>query len=128
MDLMEIAKSFGFPGLIVCVWYLLETQKGKRLEKVEAQKLAVEERKADAMTVGFQALASKIDTHQVVDIQSHEKMATSIARVESKLDMIHGFTPVEGVPIEPQRRVTPASGVPVGGYYGPHRPKTQGGR
>ena len=122
MDLMEFAKSLGFPGLIVLVWFLLEQQKGRRAEKVEERKLAIEERKAEALTVGFTSLAGKIDAHQLADMQSHKEMSSSIARLEGKLDTIHEFTPVN----QPIPRKTPAQGIPSGDYMYT-RPKTQGG-
>lgn len=117
-DLSEFGKVFGLPGLLVLIWFLLERDKNKRNEKLETAKIAVEDKKADAMTAGFTSLSGKIDT----DIASHREMAEGIAELHGKIDQaLIDRTPVE----QPARRATPARGI-AAGEYGFSRPKTGG--
>ncbi len=110
MDIEKALTAFGLPGVLVLVWYLLQVAKGKRDEKeadikakLEEKRLAVEEAKVAAMTVGFQSLGSKLDHHTTVDLAHHAKVAESIAKLDGKidgvLDQADRFTPVQSVPL-----------------------------
>lgn len=102
MSIEQLATSFGLPGFLVLVWYLLETAKGKRQEKAETERNQIEKDKVAAMTVGFQSIGSKLDEHTKVDLAHHAKVAESIAKLDGKidgvLDQADRFTPVQSVP------------------------------
>jgi hypothetical protein len=124
MDWIDAAKAFGPLGLVVLALYLLARDWMARHERIEMQKLKVEDKKADAFSTALISLGGKVDAHATQDIASHTEMAKGMARIEGKLDGVmdeRERTPIEGI-----RRVTPVEGVPTG-YYS-HRPGTKGGR
>jgi hypothetical protein len=124
MDLEKVAYSFGLPGLLIFIWYLLERQKNIRLEKSDEAKLKIEDKKVDALTIGFQSLSGKIDAHAVTDIKSHSELFEKVSRIEGLIDGRElerertGMTPVGGVPIvrSQQRLLTKGVPTPTGGY------------
>ena len=114
MDWEALAKNFGLPGLMLGAmiygWRLWVASN----ERVQLEKVKVEDKKADAMAGALTSLSGKIDTHHTIDIQSHTDLATGIAELHGKVDQaLASNTPVHGVPT---------------GYYGPSRPKSQGDR
>jgi hypothetical protein len=117
MDWEALAKNFGMPGLMLGAmiygWRLWVASN----ERVQLEKVKVEDKKAEAMAGALTSLSGKIDLHHTTDIQSHQEMAEGIAELHGKLDQaITDRTPVRGVPtVEP-----------TGGYYPPARPKTGG--
>lgn len=124
MDAKEIATNFGLPGLMMIAIYAIAKLWIASNERVQMERVKVDDKRADATVAALTSLSGKLDAHHTVDLQGHQELATGIARVEGKLDTLYEFTPVNQ-PV-PSRKQTPASGVPAG-YYPPQRPKTQGG-
>lgn len=122
MSLEEIVKTLGLPGLLICVWYLLEIQKGRRAEKSDDAKAKLEDKKIDALTVGFQALAAKIDDHQRDEFEHHAKTREAIAGLHASFANQFDLTPPPREPPAKPSRNTPARGTE---YF--MRPSTKGG-
>lgn len=81
MQLEQLALQLGLAGFLVLVWY--------RLELIRIKNHAVtEDKKTAALTVGFQSLGGKIDTHTSADLESHARLLESVSRVEGKFDAI----------------------------------------
>lgn len=120
MDIEKIAINFGIPGLLIAAIYLTVTTLGKMWvqsnERIQMERIKVEDKKADAMVSALASLASTVAAHHTADIQSHQALGEGIAAIDAKLDTIHGLTPVKGVP-----KVDPPPS-----EYGYHRPKTGG--
>lgn len=112
--------NFGLPGVMLGVIFLLvkmwiasneklEAAKLASQEKIELERIRVEDKKADAMVAAFTSLGTKIDAHHTLDIQSHSELSRDIGEIRAILT----------------ERSTPAEGVIAGaGHYG--RPKTGG--
>jgi hypothetical protein len=109
MDAWEkLALNAGLPGvmliaflyaikLAVAAWKDIAAER----VKIDDRRLNVEERKADAHVAALASLGAKIDSHQTSDLQSHQALATEVAKFHGKLDgVLDGIdrTPVEGVP------------------------------
>jgi hypothetical protein len=117
--IIEIGKVLGLPGLVMMVWYLLERDRQKNAAKAESERTA-------AMTIGFQSLSGKLDSHAQDDADRHGETREAIVDLRARFDVLHDLTPVGH---EVVRRVTPPQGVPVSpGYYAPRRPGTKGDR
>jgi hypothetical protein len=129
VSLAELAKTLGVPGLVLGIWYLLEHARIKQAAVSEKQRNEVESKKADAMTVGFSSLATRIDTHHTADIQSHAELAAGLARIEGiaagRQQQAAEDSQVKELPTEPKRR-TPPKGVPAGARYHFARTATNG--
>ena len=115
MDIKDVAQ-FGLPGLMIVAIYLIITGVGKAWiasnERIQMERIKVEDKKADALVTALTSLGSKVDAHHTMDIQSHQELGEGISAIDAKLDAIHGLTPVKGTP-------------KVEGEYGPFvRPKT----
>lgn len=122
MSIEEFAKTLGLPGLLVLVWYLLEIQRGRRAEKVEDAKAKLEEKKIDALTTGFHALAAKIDDHQRDEFEHHAKTREAIAGLHASFANQFDLTPPpREPPVKPVRKTPPRGSE----YF--HRPGTKGG-
>jgi hypothetical protein len=100
MDAEKIATLFGLPGLIIAVWYLLETQKNKRLEKESESKAKAREREADleekkiaAMTTAFQSLNTKIEEHQRDEFEHHAQTREAIVGLHTSFANQFDLTP-----------------------------------
>ncbi len=118
MDVEKFATNFGLPGLLIACIYLIVTTLGKQWvasnERIQMERIKVEDKKADALVAALTTLAAKVDAHHTMDIQSHQELGEGISAIDAKLDAIHGLTPVKGVP-----KAEPS------GEYGPFvRPKT----
>lgn len=113
---IEVAKVLGLPGLVVVVWYLIERDRTRSNAKAEADRTA-------AMTVGFQSLSGKIDSHASEDAERHGETREAIVDLRARFDVLHDLTPVEGPPRQHPRPKTNPRGVQAG-YYGP-RPGTR---
>lgn len=111
MSLEEFAKTLGLPGLFVLVWYLLEIQKGRRAEKADEAKNKIEEAKVQALTIGFQSINTKIDTHERAEFEHHAKTREAVSAMHTAMANQFDFTPP---PQEmPKKPATP----PKGTYY-----------
>lgn len=118
MDWEKFAGNYGLPGLmIVALIYVMKMWLAST-ERIELEKVKVEDKKADAMAAALTSLSGKIDTHHTSDLQSHTEMSGDIRELHGKIDQaLIDRTPVRGV-----QQVEP------GGYYS-GRPKTNpGGR
>lgn len=117
MDWSTLAEKFGLPGLMLAAIYAIAKLWIASSERVQLERVKVEDKRADAMVTALTTLGGKVDAQHTANLQSHQEIASGIAGIDSKLDAIHGLTPVRGVPL-----VEPSAG-----YYPPQRPKTQGG-
>lgn len=77
----QVALQLGLAGLIVLVWYRLERA------RITATSLTDQQR-TEALTIGFQSIGGKIDTHTAADLESHAQLKEQISRVEGKFDGI----------------------------------------
>jgi hypothetical protein len=109
MDGMELAEKFGLPGLMLIVIAYIAKLWIASNERVQMDRTKVEDKKADAMTAALASLSGKVDAHHTADLEAHGEMSAASARIESKLDAVHGFTPVRGVPSPPRRSERPPS-------------------
>ena len=96
MTLEQLFLQLGICGAMLLVWFRIET---KRIDR----NAAVEDKKTDAMTAGFQSIGLKIDSHHTADIQSHGALATDISEIRGMLTERH----------EAPRTQTPARGIPI---------------
>lgn len=104
-SIIAIGKVLGIPGVVILCWYLLEVRKGER-EKAsdkqnaenEKERIAVENKRTEAMQEGFRSLAQLINDHAARDLESHGEQTERIARIEGALE-IRRQTPVRGVPM-----------------------------
>ena len=130
----SLAKDFGLPGLLILVIGFVTLTLGKLFiasaERVQLERVKVEDKRADATVAALTTLNGKIDANHTANLQGHQEIATGIAEIRGKLDEAIGWqerSDVTAIP-QPRRVVTPVQGVPVSaGYYPPQRPKTQGG-
>ena len=90
MSLEQMFLQLGICGAMLLVWFRIE---GKRIER----NATTEDKKTEAMSQGFATLASRVEAHHTADLQSHQEMSTSIARIEGKLDITRRNTPPRGV-------------------------------
>lgn len=126
MSVEEFAKTLGLPGLLVLVWYLLEIQRGRRAEKADEAKNKIEERKIDALTVGFQTLSGKIDTHQRDEFEHHATTREAIVGLHTSFANQFDLTPPPREPPE-LPRAKPSRNTPARGTEYFQRPRTKGG-
>lgn len=92
--------NYGLPGLmLVAIVYIVKAWLASN-ERVELERVKVEDKKADAMASALTSLSGKIDTHHTVDLQSHQEMSNGIFELHGKIDqaLSDRATPVEGVP------------------------------
>ena len=122
MDWEQLATNFGLPGLMLAAIFAIAKLWIASSERVQMERVKVEDKRADATVAALTSLGGKLDAHHTADLQGHQELAAGIARVQGSLDTLYEFTPVNQ-PIP--RRQTPGQGVPAG-YYA-QRPKTQGG-
>lgn len=93
MDWQQFATNFGLPGLLIGVWYLLQSKRDagslgleeKKLA-IEERKLAIEDKKADAIVTAVTGLSTKIDTHHTLDLESHRELGEGIAEIKGQLE------------------------------------------
>jgi len=121
MSLEQFATSLGLPGLLILVWYLLEIQKGRRAEKVDDARAKLEDRKIEAMTLGFTALNTQLDTHERAEFEHHAKTREVIVSLHAAIANQFDMTPPPHEPPK-QTRNTPGRGTE---YH--HRAGTKGG-
>lgn len=108
MSLEQLATNFGLPGFLILIWYLLERARMARSDKTEQDKLVIENRKVDAMTIGFQTLGAGL-------VNVEKSVVRLDAKVDTLIDMGDRFTPPpQEVPRKPR---TPAQGTPLAGGY-----------
>lgn len=120
MNLEQLGIQLGIAGFVLLIGYRIALVLIKNWRETEAER-------TQAIAAGFSTLTGKVDAHHTQDLQSHQQLATGIARFDAKLDAVLDGQERSGVgppPQPPRRAQTPAQGVPVG-YYGPRRP-TQG--
>lgn len=121
MDWAQLAQNFGLPGLMLGTLLFIAKLWVQSNEKVQMERIRVEDKKADATVLALTSLSAKIDTHHTLDIKSHAELGEGIAEMHGKLDEViasrERSTPIEGLPIQ---RSTPTS-------YGPMRPSTKPG-
>lgn len=98
MAIEDYAAQYGIAGLLILVWFILQRERDKRSSTTDDKKLDIEAQKVAAMKEGFTSLARKIDDHHTSDLEAHAELSSNQGRIEGKLDAIHGFTPVRGVP------------------------------
>jgi phytoene dehydrogenase-like protein len=119
MSLEQIAQSLGLPGLLILVWYLLEIQKGKRAEKSDEAKNKIEEAKVAALTLGFQTINTKIDTHERAEFAHHATTREAIVSMHTAMANQFEFTPPpQEAPLPPTRKETPPKGTYFHGRAG----------
>ena len=126
MDWQQFAKDFGLPGLLIAVWYLLQSNRDKAVSSLEEKKLALEDRKlniedkkADAMASALTSLSGKIDAHSILDIESHRELGEGIAEIKGQLEGSRWYREEKTNPgTEPPTRRNPNAGVrqPTRGY------------
>lgn len=132
MDWQQFATNFGLPGLLIGVWYLLQSKRDAGVQSLEEKKLAgrqsleehklgleerrlgVEEKKAEALASALTSLSGKVDSHHTLDLQSHQDLGEGIARIETELAASRWYreektNPGTEPPLPPRR--TPARGV-----------------
>lgn len=104
MDVEKFATTLGLPGLLILVWYLLQRARDIAHAKFEEQKLAMENRRIDAMfelaktmATGYSSLVQVMASNHAQDIESHQDLATGIAELKGKLDEAGYRTPPHGV-------------------------------
>jgi hypothetical protein len=102
----ETFTQFGFAGLLILVYFLLQRDRDKRAAALDQQKLTIEEKKAEAMTAGFTSLARKIDDHHTSDLEAHSEMTAGLGEIKGQLNEARwyreeitnpGATPPRGV-------------------------------
>jgi hypothetical protein len=82
----ETFTQFGFAGLLILVYFLLQRDRDKRAAALDQQKLTIEEKKAEAMTAGFTSLARKIDDHHTSDLEAHSEMTAGLGEIKGQLN------------------------------------------
>lgn len=89
MNLENLIIQLGISGAVLVVGARLASQ-------IIRQWREVEDKRTDAMAVGFARVVDKVDDHHTADIQSHAEMAAQLARIETRQDF-HAETPARGV-------------------------------
>jgi hypothetical protein len=116
MDWQQFATQFGLPGVMLLAIIGIAKLWLASHEKLELERIKVEDKKADAMTAALTSLSGKLDSHHTIDLQSHRDLGEGIARIEGALGFRHEPTPVGGGTFpETGERRTPSA-------YGPQRP------
>lgn len=114
MDWQALAQNFGLPGLLIGVWYLLQSKRDSANEKLENRKLDIEDKKAEAFAVALGAIGAKIDAHTTMDLQSHRELGEGIAEIRGTLEGARWYrdevTNPGSPPPQAPRRDTPAFG------------------
>lgn len=93
-----ILTNFGLPGLMLGVLFLIAKAWIAKSERVEMERIKVEDKKADAFVSTLNSLAAKIDAHHTLDIQSHSAIGSAIAELRGQVTEAISWqerTPVE---------------------------------
>lgn len=111
MDWEKFALNFGLPGLMLGVIFAIAKLWIASSERIQLERVKVDDKRADATVAALTSLGGKIDSHQIADIKSHQEMAEGLAELHGAVNQALAD------------RATPIQGVPVG-QYGPRRPGT----
>lgn len=124
MDWQQFATNFGLPGLLIGVWYLLQSKRDAATEKIENRKLDIEDKKAEAFTTALTVLGTKIDGHHTLDLESHRELGEGIAEIKGQLEGARWYreektNPGTEPPRPPKRSDTPGRGTraPSRGFH-----------
>lgn len=113
MDWASFVDKLGLPGLMLGILWTVAKMWIESSERIALERIKVEGKRADATVVAMTSLSGKIDAHAMRDIQSHQEMATGIAEIHTKLDVVADLTPVRGVrreeshPLYPRAKTNP---------------------
>lgn len=128
MDWANLAEKFGLPGLMLILFGWAFVNIGKLWiasnERIQSDRIRVEDKKADATVAALTSLSGKLDAHHTVEMQNHAVMSSTVGRIEGQLAEALAWqerTPVE-VP-----RPTPPRAQTGGGFYPPRKPPREGG-
>lgn len=111
--------NFGLPGLMLAALVWVAKAWIASNERIQLERVKVEDKKADAMITALNGLGAKVDAHHTLDIQSHAALASGIAELRGQVTEAISWQ--ERTPVENPRQT------PAAGGYGPQRPGSRGG-
>ncbi len=114
MDWTALA-NFGLPGIMLGFLFLVVRAWLASQDKIEMERIKVEDKEADGIVNALGALTTQINSHHTLDIQSHAALSNGIAEIRGKLDEAIGWQ--ERTPVENSQRSQ---------VYGVKRPGTRG--
>lgn len=128
MDWANLAEKFGLPGLMLILFGYAFVNVGKiwiaSRERIETDRIKVEDKKADATVAALISLGGKLDAHHTVEMQNHAAQSSALARIDGQLGEALAWqerTPVESPRPQGQRAAS------AGGFYPPRKPPRDDG-
>lgn len=103
MSLEQLFLQLGICGAMLLVWMRIESQRLAQQSKSDDARIAVDNKRVEAMEEGFRSLASMIADHAQSDTESHAKQTERLASIETTLGL-RVKTPARGVATEIVRR------------------------
>lgn len=96
MTLEQLFLQLGVCGAMLLVWFRIES---KRIDR----NATIEDKKTDALALGFRSLAELVTDHAHADQAAHSEQGQRLAAIETQLS-IRIKTPARGVATEVVRR------------------------
>ena len=91
MNYEQLILQLGVSGALIWAFVKVGLRFVDRWSTAEAQRTEV-------LGKGLESINTKVDAHHTADLGAHSELSTDIGRIEGKLDAVHGFTPVRGIP------------------------------
>ena len=123
MDWANLAEKFGLPGVMLAafgyVFVLLGKQWISSNERIQTDRIRVEDKKADGVVSALTSLSGEIRSHHTVEMQNHAELKAAVSRLDGSVSEALAWQ--ERTPVETPRPSQPRA-ASAGGYYPPRKP------